>query len=376
MMERTGWILTTATALATACAVAVPRPVHAQSARPDSGGFKITPLIAPAYNPEMQFLIAGGVLMSWKSGPNPLRVQRSTLSSTISYSTTGAANVANNLTGFFAEDRLQVTAGVSFKNMPDNYWGVGYDAGLSPEDGDSTTKYVREWWQVRLRAVWEVRPALYIGGNFDVNHTIATDAGPRMTADSTFQVQGSSIFNTGIGAVVQYDTRDVANNAWRGTYASLGITKYGRTLGGHSNYATYLWDYRHYVPLGRNGRTLAFQLKARLTGGTVPWPELSMVGSGADVRGYVEGRFRDRETLIGLVEYRHMFVRSDNRLSRHGFVAWAGGGALGPSLSFEGFLPNAGVGYRFELQPRANVRVDFGVGRRSTGVYFNFNEAF
>ena len=35
-------------------AVSVLKPV------PDSGKFKITPLLAPAYNPEMQYLIAGG----------------------------------------------------------------------------------------------------------------------------------------------------------------------------------------------------------------------------------------------------------------------------------------------------------------------------
>jgi len=34
------------------------------------------------------------------------------------------------------------------------------------------------------------------------------------------------------------------------------------------------------------------------------------------------------------------------------------------------------VGYRFEIQPRSNVRVDFGFGERSSGVYFNFTEAF
>lgn len=364
-------------ALAVAVAALVaPDVARAQAAAADSGGFRITPLIAPAYNPEMQFLIAGGVLMSWKSGRRPLNVQRSTLSSTISYSTTGAANIANNLTGFFVEDRLQVTANVSFKNMPDNYWGVGYDAGLSPEKGDSTTRYLRQWWQGRLRGVWEAWPNVYVGGNLDLNHTIAMEPGPRMTADSTYQAQGPSIFNTGIGAVVQYDTRDVASNAWRGAYVAFTATKYGRALGGRGNYALYLLDYRQYRPLGRDGRTLAWQVKARLTGGTVPWPELSMVGSGYDVRGYVEGRFRDRQTLIGLLEYRHMFTRSAGRLSRHGFVTWVGGGALGPSLAFEGFLPNAGAGYRFELQPRANVRVDVGFGRRSSGVYFNFTEAF
>jgi hypothetical protein len=58
-------------------------------------------------------------------------------------------------------------------------------------------------------------------------------------------------------------------------------------------------------------------------------------------------------------------------------VVWAGGGTLGPEPSrFHGFLPNGGVGYRLEIQPRANGRVDIGVGERSYGIYFNFNEAF
>ncbi len=40
------------------------------------------------------------------------------------------------------------------------------------------------------------------------------------------------------------------------------------------------------------------------------------------------------------------------------------------------WLPSAGVGYRFEFKPRMNVRLDFGVGRNSTGVYFQVGESF
>ncbi|HKC39940.1 MAG TPA: hypothetical protein VKC15_10395, partial [Gemmatimonadales bacterium] len=82
---------------------------------PDSGRFRVTPLLAPAYNPEMQFLIAGGVLVSWKTGRNPLRVQRSTLSSTISYSTTGAINVSTSLSSFWHEDKLRINADIAYK---------------------------------------------------------------------------------------------------------------------------------------------------------------------------------------------------------------------------------------------------------------------
>ena len=44
-----------------------------------------------------------------------------------------------------------------------------------------------------------------------------------------------------------------------------------------------------------------------------------------------------------------------------GFVAWGGCGFMGPTMGkIEGVLPNAGVGLRIEVQPRMNVRLDFG----------------
>jgi hypothetical protein len=352
-------------------AVSVLKPV------PDSGKFKITPLLAPAYNPEMQYLIAGGVLMSWKVGANPLRVQRSTLSSTLSLSSTGAVNVSMSLSSFWNEDRLRINADFSLKDMPDNYWGVGYHAGLSPTKGDSTTSYHRQWIKFNPRIVVAVAKNLLVGGTLELNHTIATEVNVEMNADPAYQQYGNDISNAGLGFVVQYDSRDVAANAWHGIYAAITGTNYGGLLGGDTKYSTILLDYRQYQPLGRPGRTLTWQLKSRIGIHGVPWPELSMLGTGYDLRGYVEGRFRDRSTLLGLVEYREMFTRSKGRLSRHGFVVWAGGGTLGSEPShFHGFLPNGGVGYRLEIQPRANGRVDVGVGERSYGIYFNFNEAF
>ena len=347
------------------------------TARPDSGGFKITPVLAPAYNPEMQFLIAGGVLLSWKVGKNPVRLQRSTLSSTISISSTGAVNISNSLTSFWAGDRLRITADVALKNMPDNYWGVGYDAGLEPNKGDATTAYQRQWIKFSARVVWGLAEHWFVGGTFDLNHTIASDVNPTMEADPYYVRYGADNQNGGLGVAAQYDSRDVATNAWRGKYLGFTGTYYGRKLGGDHEYEVLLLDYRQYHPLGRDGRTLAWQLKARVVAHEAPWPELSMLGTGYDLRAYVEGRFRDRSALTGVTEYRHMLVRSNGQLSRHGVVAWLGAGTLGTDLThLTGLLPAAGVGYRLQLQPRGNVRCDFGLGNGSYGIYFNFTEAF
>jgi hypothetical protein len=39
-------------------------------------------------------------------------------------------------------------------------------------------------------------------------------------------------------------------------------------------------------------------------------------------------------------------------------------------------LPTAGIGYRFEVKPAMNIRLDLGFGKESAGFYFQVAEAF
>jgi hypothetical protein len=85
-----------------------------------------------------------------------------------------------------------------------------------------------------------------------------------------------------------------------------------------------------------------------------------------------------------MLELRNMIPDSDRGpfgLSPHGLVAWVGGGSIAlKAKDFEDWLPNFGIGYRFEVQSRMNVRLDVGFAqeqdRWAPAVYFNFNEAF
>ena len=43
---------------------------------------------------------------------------------------------------------------------------------------------------------------------------------------------------------------------------------------------------------------------------------------------------------------------------------------------FKNWLPNGGVGLRFEIVKRMNLRIDYGIGMESNAFYFSFNEAF
>ena len=89
------------------------------------------------------------------------------------------------------------------------------------------------------------------------------------------------------------------------------------------------------------------------------------------------GQYRHQDMLYFMAEYRHQFAKKNGSLSKSGFVTWVGIGSIGEVVAdFTQWLPNFGVGYRFEVQPRMNVRLDIGFGRHTQGIYFNINEAF
>lgn len=353
----------------------------------------ITPFAAPGYTPEMGALLTIGGLVSYRTNPGIKPgtvgelVQRSTLTLNGSISTTGALTGNVDLSSFWRGDQLRVYAKFAIKDMPDDYWGVGFDAGKAPE-GDSTTAYQRTSLVFMPKVLVRVASNVLVGPVVDINDTKASELSPGVAEDPYFQQFGPENQNSGIGAILQYDSRDIAANAWKGLYLNAQAVFYGGLLGGDNNYQAYDLEYRQYRQVGRPGRTLAWTVRTRFTKGAVPWAELSQLGSSTDLRGYRQGRYRDKAMLYGIVEYRYQF-QSEGRstgLSRHGLVGWIGAGSIGEDLGgLDQWLPNWGGGYRLEVQPRMSVRVDVGFGREYLkdggnefvpAVYFSFTEAF
>ncbi|HKJ48536.1 MAG TPA: hypothetical protein VJ973_05575, partial [Christiangramia sp.] len=127
----------------------------------------------------------------------------------------------------------------------------------------------------------------------------------------------------------------------------------------------------------REGNTIALKLYGRLGTGDIPYEELTKIGGTNALRGYIVGQYRDRSGVYLISEWRHMFLKANEELGKHGIAVWLGSGSIANDLdAIDEWIPNLGVGYRFEVQPRMNLRIDFGIGRESSGLYFNFTEAF
>ena len=350
-----------------------------QKMKMELGKAIFTPFIAPSYSPELAWLISAGGLITFKTDPTDKNLMRSSIPLSIGYSTNGS--VTASVRGFIygKKDKYHLSGEFSFKDMPDHYWGVGYENGRSTPRPDST-QYHRSWYQLKGSYVYKLLPKIYSGLFLDINQTIASELNPHMRKDPNVMNYGRGIRNIGIGISAQYDSRDLAVNAYKGMLLDLSLVSYNKFMGGENRFCSINLDFRKFIPLNQPRHTLAFHFKATQTFGEVPWSDMALLGTPFDLRSYTWGRYRDKAMALGIVEYRHMFNAkpgSSNFANKHGFVTWIGTGSLAPKLSqLKKSLPSAGIGYRLETQTRMNFRVDFGVGKNSSGLYITFNEAF
>src|SRR5262249_15431899 len=173
------------------------------------GKFWNTPIIGPAYTPELGFVIAGGALISYRfDDVSP----RSSAPIALSYSTTGATTFTIKPSFYFLEDQLRIDAYYGNKSMTDNYFGVGYQLGNTTPIGETTTRFHKDFLQLNASAMWRIREDLYFGGSFDLSRTDATQLAAQMAADPTVVRQGTYFRNTGIGPILRYDSRDFPQN--------------------------------------------------------------------------------------------------------------------------------------------------------------------
>jgi hypothetical protein len=344
------------------------------------GKMVISPYIAPAYSPELEFAISGGALVTFSTKPSDSLLTRSSVPVAFTISSNGSKLLTSYWTTFFLSNKLLLTGIFQFRDLSDQYYGVGFENGLHTDYPDST-HYKRRYWQLYGKPMWKISKTMYLGFVADFNFTEAYDINEHMARDPDYLRDGPKNKNSGVGAAISYDTRDFPQNAYSGAMVALSYTRYSEFFKGENIYQVLDLEYRKFFSLSNKkaGRILAIDFHARHCFNDVPYGELSYSGSSSDIRGYRTLRFRDRVSNNIVVEYRHKFYGNSFMAKRSGFVVWGAVGSIGPETGksfFVNTLPNAGVGYRFEVEHRLNVRIDIGFGRNSSGVYFNFQEAY
>ena len=322
----------------------------------------------PFYTPEMKLGLGIAAIGLYKVNREDEEERISTLSLSGFGSITGAIglNVVNHT--FFLRDRVRFFVEGRIQDVPEKYWGVGYETNSDDsveEDYDDVT------FQAFPKVYICLLSPLYVGGGFSFIYNRANDTEPGGLFDED-NPHGTTVYSSGFSLHMMYDSRDYITNPYEGSFFNIDYYDYSKSLGSDSDYQVTELTASSYWGVAPK-TILAAQCFLRHADGDVPWTGMSKIGGAHQMRGYWEGRYRDRSMVTSQVELRRKLDW------RHGVVFWVGAGAIAPS--FDAFdadeiLPNAGVGYRLAFKDRSNVRIDLGFGKNEVGFYFNVNEAF
>ena len=269
-------------------------------------------------------------------------------------------------THIFTGDKQRINYSTSFFSFPSYFWGIGYNM-----SDDNSNKSKMKRWQYKLQANWLFSPVenLFIGPAIAVNFVTARDVERAQLLNG----QRRNTVNFGAGFTMLYDTRDNLTAPHRGLRLELSQIVRPKFIGNYYSFSTTDLHTSGYLPIWR-GALLAADFQTLLNFGNPSWGMMALLGNSDIMRGYYEGRYRDKHKMETQLEIRQHIWR------RNGIVIWAGAGTVFNKFSairMKHILPNYGLGYRWEFKKNVNIRLDYGFGKAGQGGFiFNINEAF
>lgn len=308
-------------------------------------------------------LVAAGL---YRANANDTLLPPSNVSLFGDVSTVGFYMLGIRGTHIFPQDKYRADYTIYFYSFPCKFWGMGYDMG----DDDSNKSDMKRW-QARFKAsfLFHLGDNLYLGPMVSYDYVI----GRRIERPELLNGMDQHTWNIGAGFSAVYDTRDVLTFPHRGFYINLSQCFRPRFMGNDYAFSTTELQVDAYQRVWK-GAILAEDFRTMLNFGNPSWGMMALLGNSNSMRGYYEGRYRDKHKMEAQVELRqHVWKRNS-------LTTWVGAGTVFHKFSemrSRHILPNFGIGYRWEFKKNVNVRLDYGFGKAGqTGFLFSINEAF
>ena len=338
------------------------------------GSFVLLPVISSA--PETGLELGGSALYSFYTDTGSRYTRVSNIFAYATLTTKGQSRINISSSYWTPGNQYHFTGGVGYINFPFDFYGVGNNTVKADAD---------RLGQKRVRITFtgekKIGSRIYIGfvaGGYDYRFHDQEPNGIFFTDPTVEGRHGGTLLY--IGPSFIFDSRN--NN----TYTTSGgtLTSYLNIMngvGGNSGYNGGFLNIEltHFFTLSKK-LVLGFDVQSQnLTGSQSPFYLLPALGSDEMMRGYYNGRFRDRNLLAGQTELRYRMGE------RFGIVGFLGTGEVfNKEFSTGQLKPNYGGGLRyfFDVQKGLSVRIDYGVGEkrpgesRQNGVYVGLGEAF
>jgi outer membrane protein assembly factor BamA len=339
--------------------------------------FKAIVLPAPFFTPDTKW--GGGVagLMTFNFPKDSLNARRSSVTVGVAYTQLNQFLLYFPFQLFPQNQKYWISGEVGYFKYVFNYFGTGNTIRqefIDKYDSLYIEKYDARFPRIRLNVSKKVREGLYVGARYvfdDFNFTRRDPKG-QLIEDKVTGANGGRV--SGGGLVVNYDTRNSLFYPTKGWLVEGQLYTEGGYTGSDFDYQKLVVDASKYYEIGKKG-VLALNGVMSLAAGDVPFHQMPVIGGTKKMRGYFEGTYRDNNLLMLQAEYRFPIYW------RFGGVAFGGLGEVSNkaySWNFSHIRYNFGAGLRFALDTaqRINMRLDYGIGYKSTGFYLTIGEAF
>jgi len=272
---------------------------------------------------------------------------------------------------YFPGEKYIISHQLTYSAFPDKFWGLG---NKTPNSNEEAYEFRQVY--LRLHGQKLISNHLFIGLLYEFQQLINIDYIKNGLFDQEKILGRNGYRVSGLGLSLTYDTRNNAFAPDKGEMLQAFFNHFEPVIGSSYEYTNYVVDLRKYIKLAKE-QVLATQLFGFFTTGDVPFRSLASLGGASSMRGFYQGRFKDKDMLVLQAEYRlPLFWRI-------GAVAFSGVGDVGRHLN-DFSLPNIKVSYGGGLRvalkksEKLNLRVDYGFGnnRLARGFYLQLAEAF
>lgn len=329
-----------------------------------------------AYSPEMGLEYGVTGIFSFYTDKFDRQTRVSTLNFLVTHTTKNQTGVKAIADIWSKQNKYHYYTEFRYRNYPYDFYGIGNNTSSENKDevDEKRAKLI-------LAADKKVAKNFYVGlraGYEDYTYRDLT-VGGILTTDNYYGASGGKQIYFGAGQM--FDSRNNVTYTTKGLYEYLSFNYTPDLFGGQNFHGTFSnFDARYFIPVSRRVTLGLNSIYQGVYSENIPFYLYPQLGSSTIMRGYYQGRFRDKNLAAAQTELRYRFV------PRFAVVAFGGYGSVWgqDNISFHSLKPNygAGIRYFFDLAKDLTLRLDYGLGqklpngKRFSGYYFSMSEAF
>lgn len=259
------------------------------------------------------------------------------------------------------------------QKFPLLYYGTGPET-----SGENPAVVEGNYLLLRQRVLRKVKRNLFFGPEVDLQRLGRSSfRQPAEGMPHPLPTGSAGSTNLGLGLALVYDNRHNVLNVRKGLFTELSFLDYNSGLGSDFDFRSVNLDLRSFHAMGKRN-VLAWQLNGNFITGDAPFNQLALMGGDMMMRGYYQGRYRDKNMLAAQAEYRWLPFPFSRKF---GGVVFGGLASVAPYIDqfrFSQIRSTAGAGIRYLLFPKKDIflRLDVGFTKEGPGFYLYTGEAF